>query len=174
MENNYQQFEGNDLKNVSVKERIQNLNKLDFNIVPSKANNNKNIANNTKLNHNLFSHKQQEQDGFQNTKPVKSYGNKYNPSCTYVDLSKKNEKANFASENNSPVQNPVVKQNLNINKNIYENLQTTKNTYHKFENMEQVHLLLQRKYWWENCKFVFLFIVLLLSILIITIVIFIS
>ena len=171
MENYYQQIEENDLQNVSVKERIQNLNKLDFNIVPSKAKNSKNIDNKTTLNHNLFSHKQ---ESFQNTIPVKSYSKNYNPSCTYVDLSAKNEKVNFASENNSPVQNPVVKQNLNINKNIYENLQTTKNTYHKFENMEQVHLLLQRKYWWENCKFVFLFIVLLLSILIITIVIFIS
>ena len=194
MENYYQNVQGNDQKVLSVKERIQNLNKENSNNIPSNSQSSKYKENNTNLNHSNFSYKH---EGYQNVNLAKTFNNNASlnstnflykngssknkspakndgeflfNSYTYVDLSGKSEQEKVDSLKNCRAPNTVV--NSNRNKNSRENSQPK--NFHKFENMQEVHSLLERKYWWKNCKFVFVFIVLMLSILIITVILLVS
>ena len=220
MENYYQNVQGNDQKVLSVKERIQNLNKGNSTKVPSNVQISNNYGKNIDSNQPNFSNKNNgyqnvnlgktygnnaslndssisnNHNGYQNKNPVKnyqhntssnstniSYKNEINKnkspasdgeflfnSYTYVDLAGKSEQEKVDSLKKSRAQNTVVK--FNRNRNSHENSQS--NNFHRFENMQEVHSLLERKYWWKNCKFVFMFIVLVFSILIITIILLVS
>jgi len=221
MENYYQNVQGNDQKVLSVKERIQNLNKENSNNIPSNSQSSKHKENNTNLNHSNFSYKHEgyqnvnlaktfnnnanlndsnflnNHKSYKNANPVENDGNNASLNCTkfsyknetyknkspakndgeflfnsytYVDLSGKSEQEKVDSLKNCRAPNTVV--NSNRNKNSRENSQPK--NFHKFENMQEVHSLLERKYWWKNCKFVFVFIVLMLSILIITVILLVS
>ena len=217
MENYYQNVQGDDQKVLSVKERIQNLNKENTTKVPSNAQSSNNHGKNIDLNQSNFSNKHNgyqnvnlvntygnntslndssisnNHNGYQNKNPVKNYQHNTSSnstnfsyknetkspasdgeflfnSYTYVDLAGKSEQEKVDSLKKSRAQNTVVK--FNRNRNSHENSQS--NNFHKFENMQEVHFLLERKYWWKNCKFVFVFIVLVLSILIITIILLVS